>query len=352
MSDSNNIKSWNPLNQAFIGKDDGSQGMGMAAFTIAEAGIAPLGSLIIFKDFSTYQLVGVFGSPNLTIQQIQSDMGAIAPRSIKFLPGFGIIRMSHLGFAMFDGIRDKIISEQIRPVIFGSIPSLPTIVTGGLQIYPKIVPNQSYLMKADQIANPPMYAAACNASGGLDLLGLNKLLVYDLVLKAWTIIDLPIPQSGQPTQAISSIYQMRQPGGTPQTLIGGHNNGAILVIQSGSTTWNYTGITPLVSWSFTTPEVFNSNDPVGEIYAANIIIRGVNTDAQPIIVTLTINTEAGTIQDNRVFNIGKGEFEQFIGINETAISFNAIISGSGRVEIESVTWNVQPKTSGTPAVLT
>src|SRR6267142_932642 len=341
MSDSNNIKSWNPLNQAFIGKDDGSQGMGLASFTIAEAGIAPLGSLVIFKDFSTYQLVGVFGSPNLTIQQIQSDMGCIAPRSIKFLPGFGIARMSHLGVTMFDGIRDKVISEQIRPLLF------PVTLSPAA-----IVPNQSYLMKSGQFASPPMYGLATNTIGGLDLLGLNKIFLYDLILKAWTIIDLPVPISGLPTQTISSIYQMRQPGGTPQTIIGGNNNGSILVMQSGATRWNYAAITPSVSWSFTTPEVFNTSDPSAEIYTSSMIIRGSNIDGQPITVTLNIQTEAGTIQDNRVYNIGAGEFEQFIGIHEQAISFNAIISGIGRVEVESVTWNVQPKTSGIPAVLT
>jgi hypothetical protein len=87
MSDVNNPKSWNPLNAAFVGKDDGSQGMGIAAFTIAEAGIPPTGTLVCFKEFSTYQVNGVFGSTSFSIQQVQSDMGCIAPRSIQFLPG-------------------------------------------------------------------------------------------------------------------------------------------------------------------------------------------------------------------------------------------------------------------------
>jgi hypothetical protein len=315
--------------------------MGMASFTIAEAGIAPLGSLIIFKDFSTYQIVGVFGSPNFTIQQIQSDMGCTAPRSIKFLPGFGIARMTHLGIALFDGIRDRVISEQIRPFIFGGGPSS--------SITP-IQMRQAYLIKADQIAVPPMYAFAAAVNSPSLNGALDRIFLYDLVLKAWAIIDLPIIFS--PSQMITSIYQMRTPGNTPQTIIGGADNGAILVIQSGASLWNYAGLTPAVSWAFTTPEIFNTGDPSGEVYAASVIIRGVNTDGNPITVSLNINTESGTIQDNRVYNVGSGEFEQFIGINETAISFNSLISGSGRVEIESVTWNVQPKTSGVPMVLT
>jgi hypothetical protein len=149
MSDVNNLSSWNPLNIAFIAKDDGDQIMGLATFTIAESGISPTGSLVLFKTFSTYQITGVFGASDFAIQQAQTDLGCVAPRSIAFVPGFGIMRMTHLGFAYFNGVADKLVSEEIRPYLFG----------GASDIQP-VDWNFMYFAKAAQSANPPMYVCA------------------------------------------------------------------------------------------------------------------------------------------------------------------------------------------------
>jgi hypothetical protein len=149
MSDVNNPNSWNPLNVAFIGKDDGTQITGLAAYTIAESGIAPVGSLVVFKDFETYQIIGVFGALDFAIQKAQTDLGCVAPRSIQFLPGYGIARLAHLGVAIFDGVRDRVISEEIRPYLFG----------GELDILP-VDWTFAYLSKGTQCANPPMYMLA------------------------------------------------------------------------------------------------------------------------------------------------------------------------------------------------
>ena len=343
MSDSNNVKSFNPINRAFIGKDDGSEGMGLASFTIAEFGIAPLGSLLVFKDFNTYQIVGVFGASDFTIQALQTNMGCVAPRSIKFISGYGVIRFSHLGFALCDGVRDKLISEQIRPFIFGS----PSTGSPGMPAITGIDLNHAYLIKADEIVNPPLYAAAAPLSGNVSL---NRIFVYDLVLKSWAIIDLPLTSS--PSSYISSLYQARTPGIEPVTLIGGFDDGSIQVVQNGQPLWQLFTSSSSISWALTTPEVFNTSDPSAEIYASNLLIRGTNLDGNPITVTLNINNEGGSIADNRVYNIGTGEFQLMIGIHEQAISFNAIIAGTGRVELESFTWNVQPKTSKVPALIT
>jgi hypothetical protein len=149
MSDLNNPNSWNPLNIAFLEKDDGTQGMGLATFTIAEAGIPPTGSLIAFKSFSTFQINGVFGSSSFSIQRAQTDLGCMAPRSIQFVPGFGIMRLAHLGIAVFDGVRDRLISEEIRPYLFG----------GQTDIQPADW-NFIWASKGSQVANPPMYVCA------------------------------------------------------------------------------------------------------------------------------------------------------------------------------------------------
>ncbi len=114
MSSINQPNSWNPINQAFLDKDDGQEGMGLAKFTITAQGIPPEGSLIAFKNYSPYQIVGVFGANNFAIQAVSSDMGCTAPRTLQFVPGFGIMRYTHLGVAIFNGVKDEIISEQIR----------------------------------------------------------------------------------------------------------------------------------------------------------------------------------------------------------------------------------------------
>lgn len=153
MSDLNNFKSWNPVNVAMVNRDDGDQITGLAQFTIAAEGIAPSGNLIVFKNFSTYEITGVFGGQDFSIQQSKTDMGCIASRSIQFLAGFGAIgRLTHLGFALFDGVNDKVISEEIRPFIFGD-PNQPDIA--GL--------DWSYIWfsKGSQSSNPPMYLCAC-----------------------------------------------------------------------------------------------------------------------------------------------------------------------------------------------
>src|SRR5262249_57836425 len=115
--------SWPNANQIFIDKDDGDSGNGMGQFTVAETGISPSTSQILFKNFSAYQMTGVFGSTNpaFSIQRIKSDMGCVAARSIRFAPGFGLIRLAHRGFALFDGVDDRLISEEIRPMLFGTL---------------------------------------------------------------------------------------------------------------------------------------------------------------------------------------------------------------------------------------
>lgn len=150
MSDANNPESWNPANIAFLGKDDGDQITSLNTYTIAEAGISPTGSLVIFKNFSTYQVTGVFGATDLTIQQAQTDMGNVAGRSSQFIPGYGISRLTHLGFAYFNGVNDRLISEEIRPYIFGGEPDIAILDW-----------NYAYLSKGAQAANPPMYVCAC-----------------------------------------------------------------------------------------------------------------------------------------------------------------------------------------------
>lgn len=201
-SDLNDPNTWNDAQIVFIAKDDGTQGMGMAVFTIAEAGIAPTDTLVLFKNTSTYQMTGNLGtgggepSSNLSIQQVKTDMGNIAIHSIQFCTGFGIIRLSHKGFALYEGVDDRLISEEIRPYIFGHDD-----ITG--LRWDRI--NYSW---ASQSANPPLYICFCPTVN----IGLTRAFIYDLIRRAWTIVDLPF--------SIASIEAFAPPETLPYVLLG------------------------------------------------------------------------------------------------------------------------------------
>src|SRR5208282_683751 len=121
-------------------------GTGLATFTIAESGITPTGSLVAFKDYSTYQIIGIFGSESFAIIQAQTDLGCIATDTIQFIPGFGIARLSHLGPAIFNGVRDQLFGEELRPYIFGGEPDIvPVDATQIANCF------------SAQTTNPPMY---------------------------------------------------------------------------------------------------------------------------------------------------------------------------------------------------
>jgi len=177
-SDLNNPNSWPIANQIFVNKDDGDSGHGMGQFTIAESGISPTTSQVLFKTFVAFAMTGVFGSTNplFTIQKIKSDMGCIAPRTIQFCPGYGLVRLTHRGFALYDGVQDLLISEQVRPLIFGNATFEPIDWEQVFSSYATVVPN------------PPVYICAvplCNQPG------LRRVFCYDLVRGSWTILEYP-----------------------------------------------------------------------------------------------------------------------------------------------------------------
>lgn len=200
MSDINNPTSWNPLNVAFLSKDDGDQGTGLLAFTIADVGIVSTSALFAFKNFKTFQIIGVFGSSNFQILEVQTDMGCIAPRSISYVPGFGGMRLTHLGVAVLDGLRDKLISEDIRPYLFDE-PNTPDILA--------LDWNYAYLSKAAQFANPPMYVLAVpialnpitgvnvttTASGGATFAGLHFFRVSKITTTGETAVSVEFTQT-------------------------------------------------------------------------------------------------------------------------------------------------------------
>jgi hypothetical protein len=337
MSDINNPNSWNPINQAFLDKDDGTEGAGLSAFTITAQGIAPQGSLVAFKNFSTYQILGLFGAPDFAIQRVQTDMGCTAPRTLQYVPGFGIMRQTHLGYGVFDGVYDRVVSEEVRPYLFPANDSEVTDIA-------VMDSNWSSVSWSAQTANPPMYVSAIpiGNSGG----ALTRILCYDLVLKAWAVVDLPF--------SISTMSQFRTVSANPVTVIGGFNDGALSRWQAGDIAWDIgaTGVRSpsAVKWSIGTP-VVASNDPDQKLYVRRINIRGVNTNSTAPL-TVTLITDGITLPPYVSQVLPRGNFEIEIGVGLTVLQAMATIAGIGDVEIYGWSWGIVPKTAGVPMLVT
>jgi hypothetical protein len=335
MSDSNNPNSWNPVNTAFIGRNDGTQITGLQTFTIAALGISPTGSLCVFKEFTTYQAIGVFGSTSFEIQPAQTNLGCIAARSIQFLPGFGVVRFTHLGFAVFDGINDRLISEDIRPYLFGGVDSEKDLTP--------ISPLYVYLSQSAQSTTPPMYlcamplVAATTAPGGV----LTRLFCYDLVMKSWAVLDLP--------WQITTLSTMSTGEGYP-LILAGKSDGSLQRMQAGDTTWD-TGASDQsnVQWSFRTPDVFGEGQ-TQRIFYEQATITGYGSVAmvQSIIASLWLDgTNLGSCAID-VVPQGDSMFVARINIMRSGQRAHLDISGSNGGAagvIDSVDWAIVPKSA-------
>ena len=337
MSDVGNLNSWNPINQAFLDKDDGTEGMGMASFTITAQGIPPEGSLVAFKNYATYQILGLFGAPNFAIQRVKSDMGCTAPRSIQFLPGFGIGRYTHLGVAIFDGVDDRTVSEEIRPYLF------PTNDVSLSDITPVDAGNVALSWGA-QTAQPPLYTLLCPV-GPASFGQLTRIFCYDLVLKSWAIADLPWPAS--------TLAQFRTTVANPVTVVGGFSDGLLSRWQAGDILWD-TGATgvrspSVVSWAAKT-STLAASDEDQPVYVLRLMIRGINSNsAAALTVVLYLD---GVAQPSYVSPIlPTGDFEIEVPVASDLLRAEAYIYGSGDVELTGWSWGVVPKTAGVPLVL-
>jgi hypothetical protein len=334
MSDANNPNSWPNANQTFISKDDGQVGMGLATFTIAETGISPTQTLVCFKNYSGYQVIGVFGATNFSIQKIKSDMGCVAPRSIQFVSGFGIIRLSHKGFALFDGVDDKIISEEIRPYLFGRDD------ISGINFGNAIV------SWASQSQNPPLYICACPIGGT----GLSRVFVYDLVRKAWSICDFP-------TIALGCLNLITTPTSVPTIHAGTATGGQRVRLFSGDPTDNGVDI----PWSFRTKTFFQKN-PTTPTYWRRLLIEAAVVSNQVVTIQTTLNNPFSTLSNTVTFKTtgsssiwGTGVWGVFvwggtptddvrdIDILRKARSIQFDINGAGVIRIRSLQLQTVPQ---------
>lgn len=326
-----NPNSWNPINQAFLDKDDGTEGMGMAKFTITAQGIPPEGSLVAFKNFQAYQIIGVFGAQIFAIQAVSSDMGCISPRTLQFVPGFGIGRMTHLGIAMFNGVQDNLISEQIRPYLF----PINDNVYGDISVVDSSWISVSW---ASQTANPPMYVIAVpvGQSNGM----LTRLLCYDLVLKVWGIVDLPF--------AISTMAQFKTVSANPVTILGGFSDGALSRWQAGDILWD-TGASGTrnpskVLWSFQNLTAA-SQDNDQAVYCRRLVVTLVNSGGSDFVSVTPIRN--GVPQTPLQFFVpANQDFDIDAAVGLRGKRFAATISGTAHVEIDGDTWELEPRPAG------
>jgi hypothetical protein len=205
MSDLNNPNSWPGAAQTFIAKDDGQSIQALTQYTIAESGISPTSTLICWKDFSGYEMTGVLGTTTFSVQKIKSDMGCVAPRSCQFISGFGIVRLTHRGFALYDGVNDTLISEEERPRIFGR------------DQFTGIDWTHVHQSMATQCANPPLYICACPLEGSNG--ALQRVFVFDLVRRSWTVCTY--------ANDLATCQLILDPGKLPQTLFGDFRSGFV-----------------------------------------------------------------------------------------------------------------------------
>lgn len=273
MSDANNPNSWPNTNQTFVSKDDGQVGMGCSSFTIVETGISPTATLVLFKNFSAYEVTGVFGAGNFSVQQVKSDMGCIAPRTIQFVSGFGLIRLTHKGFSLYNGVEDRLISEEIRPKIFGGISGNEFI--SGLDF------SNIKVSYAAQIPNPPIYIAACPVSSSGEL---TRIFFYDLVRRAWTIGDFPV--------ALSCLALLLSPNSIPLVQAGAFTGGKIyevFPINVFHDDGNH------VEWSLKTRAYFNTNQ-MNPSYFRRLLINVLGEPKHPVYVTPIIDNNPAQTQ--------------------------------------------------------
>ncbi len=283
-SDLNQPEYWNNAQVVFIDKDDGFKGRGLAAFTIAESGIAPFDTLVIFKDLATYQMTGNLGtaggspSSNFSLQRVKTDMGNYADRSIQFCAGFGVIRLSHRGFALFDGVDDRLISEEIRPYLFGRDDISPIYWTGV---------NNSW---ASQSPSPPIYICFCPLyNAATQSITMTRAFLYDLVRRAWTVVDLPY--------SIASINLVTAPGSFPQVLLGdAPSPGVVGNIRrwfAGDTTWDGVQIT-----STTRSRLAFDGSPSQRAYFRRLQ-ESIIADASPVTVTTVVQCSNGITKSSQ-----------------------------------------------------
>lgn len=237
VTDVNTLNSFNPVNMYYVAAGNGQKAMGAAVMSVSAIGIEPTSSLILFKEYSTYQVMGAPGASNFSIVAAQTNMGCVAPRTIQFVSGLGVIRMTHMGVAIFNGENDQLISDPVRTLLFGERGSN----------YPQVDWSNISFASATITVNPSLYLLGLPTvgSGGK----INLVLIYDLILMKWTLAVLPF--------YISSMSQILINSQEPVTILGSSTEGKIRRWFYNDSGWD--DPSNLIQWSLQTPMIFEKS---------------------------------------------------------------------------------------------
>jgi len=309
---------FDPANVTFVGKGDGTEAQGGAVFSLSEAGIAATPQLVLFKDNTTYSFLDVF--PNATLVQVSGGMGCVAPGTIQYVGGLGVMRLSYAGFTLFDGQLEHV-SEYTDPIeeyLFGGLADVNPVdfanVANGV---------------STQATKPQMYIAFLPILGGTGYA--TRGFIYDFSLKQWTIMDLPFAVGAatyEPQSVVSGHLGLR-------SLIGGSGDGAVRRIFAADPDWDGTAIT----WSFRTPELGNPGTP---IYLRRANLRIVLDSGSPSLTSVGIT---GILRSGATLSASLNVPNLFgtIDIGRIVISAHLDVVGSGQIFMEGVDFHMSDK---------
>ena len=263
----------------------------------------------------------------------------------KFAPGHGIIRLSHRGFALYDGVNDVLISEEIRPFLFGTIGA-------GLN-WAQITTAHAVI-----VPNPPMYLAWVPTTTNFP----DTVLMYDLVRRSWTVLTYPVAASCSALETFVSGTAFNITA-QPQVLVGDTSSLHIRRLFQGDTTDDGTAIT----WSAILRAV---GGPQQNSYWRRAIVKLINaTNAQaitwgvmlgPNVQGTTPRNKTGTLTTpnaaalRQTFNgttlVPNPELDMTMDIGLIGTNLRLALSGSGPLTIRGVEYHHRPKPVSRPSV--
>jgi hypothetical protein len=180
---------------------------------------------------------------------------------------------------------------------------------------------------------------------GSSLGQLTRIFCFDLVFKAWVIVDLPF--------AISTVAQFRTTSANPVTVFGGYSDGCLQRWQAGDTLW-YTGSPSnpspsVVSWSFNSLTVAsNTNDQ--RIYSRKLVLTAINSGVAGTI-SVTWRRDRVALGTRTFSVVGATNFDLDVATGFSGKQFDAIISGNCNPEINALSWEVEPRPAGPGAAI-
>jgi hypothetical protein len=203
---------------------------------------------------------------------------------------------------------------------------------------------------------------------------ITRIFCYDLVMKAWAVLDLPWEITSLSTVSVGEGYPLVLAGMTDTTIeplgaeysargggrvgsrvgsrVGDSSNliGAIQRLQVGDPNWDQGGAEQsAVQWSFRSPEVFGEGGTQRLFYEqATITGYGSPAMVQSIIATLWLDGVQIGPQAIDLVPTGDSTFTARVSIflngNRAHLDISGNNGGAGGV-IDSIDWAVSPKSA-------